>query len=111
MFINGIDSTGTVVCIMNALYDLERENPRRRREDVVVIMTRSLYERLNLEIFGCRHLPAGAVAMIADAEIRIMEGTGEEWYITAAHGFAAQPPIFEGGKTVMIPKIETEAQS
>ena len=108
MNVYGMDSKGTVLCIKMALEKLIAENPKRKREDIAVIMTRPLFERLNLEIFGSP-VKHDAKVYLCESEVRVMEGTGEEWYITAAHGFEVYPR-FEEGKVVMIPKIEMEAQ-
>ena len=97
MKVYGMDSKGTVLCIKFTLEKLIAENTKRKREDIAVIMTRPLFERLNLEIFGSP-VKHDAKVYLCESEVRVMEGTGEEWYITAAHGFEVYPR-FEEGKT------------
>lgn len=109
MIIVGVDRQGTVVCIVDAITKVWAENFNRRREDVAVIMTRPLYERLNLEIFGYKSPPYGAKKTLSGCDVRVMEGDTEEWYIAAKHGYTPTWHI-EDGKTVETPPIKLQEE-
>ena len=64
--------------------DLERfvsRNPQYRPNDVAVVMTTGLLQQISP--VGCN---LSHEARIMDHRVRIMDGDGLEWYITAIHG-------------------------
>lgn len=71
--------------ILKDLDDFMRQNPQRRREDVAVIMTKYLFYKLG----GVTPAP-GEVTRFCGHPVRIMDGAGLEWFITAIRGFVLE---------------------
>lgn len=74
-----------ILRIFKDLDDFIKQNPRRRREDVAVIMTKDLFRKLG----GVTPAP-GEVTRFCGHPVRIMDGAGLEWFITAIRGFVLE---------------------
>ena len=90
--------------------DLERfvsRNPQYRPNDVAVVMTTGLLQQISP--VGCN---LSHEARIMDHRVRIMDGDGLEWYITAIHGYILDSGyITPDPETVVLPEEVQDGSS